>query len=109
MPNTIPGGWLDQEHVDALRRALESESRRVRRSRDNVHERLRAIDAVGDAHSTRAERDLIALYDARLDAMTAAIAAFAGIEHGARVDALPSPAEEAAQEAAHAAEAPADG
>lgn len=83
---TIPGGWLDQDDVVALRVAARAQLNRE-------HARAARMDDVHRAYMLE-----------RAARLERALEAFDGIEHGARVEALPSPEEEAAQEAAHLAE-----
>ncbi len=91
---SVPGGWLDQRHVDAVNRALRAERGRYMMLRDSVERRLaRALEP-----GALVDRTLLAGYTAHIDALNQAKAVLQGIEHGARVEALPSPEEEVEHE-----------
>lgn len=77
---TIPGGWLDADDVAALRVAA-----RVQLGRQQA--RAARMD---DAH-----RPALLARAAHLER---AVAVLDGIEHGARIEALPSPEEQANHE-----------
>ncbi len=88
MSTPAPGGYLDQDQVIELRNAAAYNRR--------VAQRLH-----GSVTMRQGEPGLIAIYERRIAALQAAEALLLTITNGARIDALPSPEEEAAQEAAY--------
>ncbi len=103
---SVPGGWLDQRHVDAVGRALRAERGRYVLLRTSVERRLPEMEAAAAGPEPEAwvqqhldsARTLLAGYVAHIDALTEAQAVLQGIEYGARVEALPSPEEETEHE-----------
>lgn len=103
-----PGGWLDQEHVKVVRAALLRQKNTHRRLRRNAeqHAAVLATDTNASAEYIASQRAVAVRYEAMMTADTEALEVFAGIEHGARVEALPSPEEEAAHEHARTSNEP---
>ncbi len=100
-----PGGWLDADQIKIVRRALRADRRYhhgLARSSDQraqtlAHDRNASVSALASA------RSVVVTFTQQAEATAAVLEVFAGIEHGARVEALPSPEEEAAHEAAYVA------
>lgn len=100
MSDTIPGGWLDQDEVGEIRSVLRQRigqlEKRARRARDLGV----TFQAKGYEAARASQLDYAKMSDEQAACVKRALDAFEGIEHGARVEALPSPEEEAAQERA---------
>lgn len=84
MSTTAPGGWLEPDEVTEVRYALV---------------RQRDVERVAGERASRAPmRGLAEIHEKHVRLLDAALKVFDGIEHGARVDALPSPEELGVQE-----------
>lgn len=97
-----PGGWLDQDHVkivQAALRSLKNTHTRLRRQADQ-HCGVLTADTNASASYLASQRAVVRRYAAMLERDDETIAVFAAIEHGARVEALPSPEEERAHHVA---------
>lgn len=101
---TIPGGWLDQEEVSDIRAVLRSRASQLQTRARRARDLAVTFKATGYEAARESQLGDAARFDERAARIERALAVFEGIEHGARVDALPSPEEEAEQERAfHAA------
>lgn len=100
MADAIPGGWLDQEEVSEIRSVLRIRANQLERRIREEQDLAQTFNAKGWEDARASQLALIAVNDERLQTIRRVLAVFDGIEHGARVDAMPSPEEEEAQERA---------
>lgn len=97
---SAPGGWLMPEEVEAVRDAIRAKCADVAHLHRRAEEHADYLANRGDRPGFLAtSREVAERYAAALATLRSAHAVFEGVQHGAQVLALPSPEEEAAQEA----------
>lgn len=101
----VPGGWLNPEEVSELRRALRAERAATARRIEEARYQAQSFDALAISpdpllaagrlqhrEAAATQRELQKMHAARAASLDVALDVFDGVEHGARIEALP-PAE----------------